>query len=402
MSRAVPPPLHTGEAGSFARDTLARRVPEILAETRRDLGTVPVAVDQALAELDRELRDGSLRGLREQAPDRADWDAAVAPHVGRSWLDLPWYFAEAFFYRRVLEATGYFSTAPGDGGAVTLAGVDPYAAKKAIEWQPDQAPRRCADALAAAPPGGSERLAALLAASLWGNRVDLSYNVAAALGSDAGTDVDVVVDDRATLIGWLADRRPARVVIIADNAGTELCMDLALADHLLGEMAIERVELHVKDHPFFVSDAVAHDVDDALAVLAFAGAPAVEAVATRLRAARLAGRFLVQSHPFYTKSLFYLALPGDLRASLAGADLVIVKGDANYRRLCSDARWPAETPFADVVAYFPTPLVALRTLKAEVIVGLPAGRAETLTREDPHWRTNGRRGVIQARLPISR
>jgi Damage-control phosphatase ARMT1-like domain len=46
--------------------------------------------------------------------------------------------------------------------------------------------------------------------------------------------------------------------------------------------------------------------------------------------------------------------------------MVFVKGDANYRRLLGDRTWPLDTPFGDVVSYFPVPVCALRTLKAEV------------------------------------
>src|SRR5205814_3619550 len=94
------------------------RVPAILARTRAQLGAVPGHVAAALDELDGELRAGRLRGLREEAADRPQWDRAVAPHLGRRWLELPWYFAESFFYRRLLEANGYFGGGP-------LAGRDP-------------------------------------------------------------------------------------------------------------------------------------------------------------------------------------------------------------------------------------------------------------------------------------
>jgi hypothetical protein len=40
----------------------------------------------------------------------------------------------------------------------------------------------------------------------------------------------------------------------------------------------------------------------------------------------------------------------------------------------------------------------LRTLKAELIAGLRPGQAEELSRADTRWRTNGQRGVAQARL----
>jgi hypothetical protein len=155
--------------------------------------------------------------------------------------------------------------------------------------------------------------------------------------------------------------------------------------------------MHVKDHPFFVSDTLVHDVDDGLRALTSAGGGCAT-LAQRVQTHRSAGRLIVGSHPFYTSSLFYPALPQDLRADLGRSSLVILKGDANYRRLCSDAPWPPETPFADVVAGFPAPMVAIRTCKAEVIVGLPPGVAEGLSAADPTWMVNGRRGVIQARL----
>jgi uncharacterized protein with ATP-grasp and redox domains len=392
--RVIPPPLHTSEPGSFAQDTLRRRIPTIVARTHGQLaadGELPAPVARALDAFEAELRGGVLRGLVETAPDRAAWDAAVAPHLGRSWLDLPWYFAEAFCYRRLLEATGYFGHEP-------LRGRDPFAAEKAAEWAPAEAPARCAALLASAPGSIDSRLHALLLGSLWGNRSDLSYNVAQQLGSyagDAGTDL--LVDDTAAVGAWLLGDRCRKVVVVADNAGTELLMDLALADHLLAACGIDGVTLHLKNHPTFVSDAIAADLEEGLRALA-GGTETARALAARIHAWRAAGRLRTGTHPFYTSSLFYPQLPPDLHRELAAADLVVCKGDANYRRLCSDAHWPPETPFAEVVAGFPAPLVALRTMKAEVVVGLPAGVAAREGRRDPRWMVNGRLGMIQARL----
>jgi hypothetical protein len=122
------------------------------------------------------------------------------------------------------------------------------------------------------------------------------------------------------------------------------------------------------------------------------------ALAERVVGWRRTGKLKTATHPFYTSSLFYPALPADLRRELGRSNLVILKGDANYRRLCSDAPWPPETPFAEVVADFPAPLAAIRTCKAEVMVGLPPGVAGALSAADPTWMVNGRRGLIQARL----
>ena len=390
-----PRPLTTSEPGSFARDTFVRRVPDILADTRWRLGPIPDEVAAALTDLDQELRGGTLRALREATADAAQWAVASAPFVGRSWLDLPWYFAEAFFYRRLLEATGYF----GDGA---LGGRDPFGHHKAEEWAPLEGPRRCAELLHTLPGDAAGRLRALLLGSLWGNRADLSYNVARELGAFVGAASDLLVDDSEAVVRWLhgpdADHRPKRIVLVADNAGTELLMDLALIDHLLNAGLVQQVDMHVKAHPFFVSDTIAADVDIARRALADSGHELTRGLGDRIERLLHQGRLRLSAHPFYTSSGFYPELPADLRAQLAASDLVILKGDANYRRLCSDARWPPSTPFADVVAAFPAPLVALRTLKAEVVVGLPDGMAEKLAAEDARWMVNGRRGLVQARL----
>jgi hypothetical protein len=187
------------------------------------------------------------------------------------------------------------------------------------------------------------------------------------------------------------------VAIIADNAGTECLMDLALADHLLA-LGVPTVELDLKNHPFFVSDTTVPDIGDALAALAGSGRAETVALGERLRGHLGAGRLRLMTHPFYTSSGFFPQLPADLRAHLGRFGLVVVKGDANYRRLCSDARWAPETSFAAVVADFPAPLLALRTMKAEVVVGLAPGTAARLGAVDARWMVNGQRGLVQARL----
>lgn len=85
----------------------------------------------------------------------------------------------------------------------------------------------------------------------------------------------------------------------------------------------------------------------------------------------------------------------NLQQDFHNSALVVIKGDANYRRLLGDRHWPFTTPFADIVAYFPAPLVACRALKSEIVAGLQPERIVTLTQQDPNWLTNGHWGLIQ-------
>lgn len=385
-----PPLILTSEVGSFAHNTLKVRVPAILRETIAS-NDFPAGIVAALEELYAELTGGTIRPLREEAADVAFWHMAVAPFVGHSWLDVPWYFAEAYFYRRLLEATRYFQPGPWQG-------YDPFLPKKRTEWEPDAAPRTLDLLLAALLDDPAARFEQLFHAALWGNRTDLSYMVAAHLGGvtdAAGERANLLVDDTPLVWRAIAGRPPRQIVIICDNAGSELLADLALADFLLQARLADEIVLHLKPQPFFVSDAMPQDVMDGLKALP-AGGQHAAALARRLADALAAGRLRLSSHWAYATSLFYFELPADLHVQLAAADLVLVKGDANYRRLLGDAHWPPTTPFAQAVSYFPTALVALRTLKAELIVGLRPGQAEALAAADRDWLVNGRRGVIQA------
>jgi hypothetical protein len=389
---SLPPLLMTSEPGSFAHNTLKVRVPAILREAI-DLNDFPAEIRAALEELYEELVSGRIRGLREDTADSALWEAVSAAFIGRTWLDVPWYWAEAFFYRRILEATRYFQPGPWQG-------VDPFAPKKRTEWAPDAAPATADAFLRDLPADPEARFERAFHASLWGNRTDLSYTIAAHLGGAAAPHEELsnlLADDTAVLWEYLAPRRCAQAAIITDNAGTELVMDLALADLLLAEGLAGVVWLHVKPQPFYVSDVVARDVVDAVEALP-AGGEAAGALSQRLRGFLQEGRLHVLDHWLYASSLFFFQLSEDLRDRLSAMDLVLVKGDANYRRLVGDVHWAPDTPFGNITGYFPAPVAALRTFKSEVVVGLLPGQAERLNAEDPDWRVNGRRGVIQARL----
>ncbi len=390
VSSPRPPLILTSEVGSFAYNTLKMRVPAILRETIA-ANDFPAEIVAALEELYAELVGGTIRHLREEAADVAFWRSAAAPYVGRTWLDVPWYFAEAYFYRRLLEATHYFQ--PG-----LWQGYDPFLPKKRTEWAPDAAPRALDRLLAALPAEPAARFERLFHAALWGNRTDLSYMVAAHLGGvtdAAGERANLLVDDTPLVWHAITGWPPRRIIILCDNIGSELLADLALADFLLQARLAGEIVLHLKPQPFFVSDAMPGDVMEGLKALPGGGHHAA-ALGRRLADMLAVGRLRLAAHWAYVTSLFFFELPAELNAELAAADLVLVKGDANYRRLLGDAHWPPTTPFAQAVDYFPTALAALRTLKAELIVGLRPGQAEALAAAEGDWLVNGRRGVIQA------
>ena len=104
---------------------------------------------------------------------------------------------------------------------------------------------------------------------------------------------------------------------------------------------------------------------------------------------------LWQDDPFWTTCLAFHAFPDDLRSALGRADLLVFKGDVNYRRLLDDRHWPPTSDLATITEDMPASFLVLRTLKGELIVGLRPGQAEALAQLDRNWLLNGERGIIQ-------
>jgi hypothetical protein len=87
-------------------------------------------------------------------------------------------------------------------------------------------------------------------------------------------------------------------------------------------------------------------------------------------------------------------MPPRIHNLFAGSRMVILKGDMNYRRAIFDTIFPVDTPLSQIVDYVPAPLLALRTLKCDAVVGIPLEIAEHAEKMDSNWRVNGKRGVI--------
>ncbi|GHH79081.1 hypothetical protein GCM10018793_30890 [Streptomyces sulfonofaciens] len=380
-------PVIVSEPGSFAHGVLTERHPALIEKVRAAFPYGP-GRRRALDALAREIT-GAIEPLGPDAADRDRWQRWGAPYIGRSWLDVPFLWAEAYFYRKLLGAVGYFDEGPWQG-------IDPFRPFKEAELGTTEAREELAalDGLATRPP--AEQDAALLHGALWGNRADLGFRISAG-DRAAAEDTALVADDSAALWSLLPAGARATVHLVADNAGRELVPDLLLVDHLLRRHRADRVVLHVKPRPYYVSDATMADTLDCLRHCGAAGGAAAEA-ARRLRDALRRGRLDVSAHPFFCSPLTYEEMPGDLRERFAGATVTVLKGDLNYRRLVGDRHWPPTTSFTDRTAYFPSPVAALRILKSDVIVGLgPRTEASLVAARGQRWRTSGEHALIQVR-----
>ena len=394
INSPLPPAYMCNDPASFAENTLQVRLPDIARRVLAE-NQLPPEARQRIDSLLAEMRAGRVRELQDPgAPDEKAWLRYLAPHIGKGWTELSFLVCENIFYRRILEATGYFQHGPERK-------MDPYSQQKRLGLETS---RGAVLALAKRLEAWREQdsnlaLSEALESNLWGNRADMSIWPAGAEGTLSSDQLHqaeefLLVNDLSRLCEFLEGLRGSRVDFLIDNAGFELVSDLAVADLLLGRGLAREVRFHVKYHPTFVSDAMVVDVRQTAAFLTDLADPSTTAFGKRLIEAMASGRLQLKDHPFWNSPLPDWEMPDELRKNLGGSSLVISKGDMNFRRLIGDLRWEETTPFSRVTAYFPARLAALRVSKSEAVVGLRPGQVGELDFNEPGWRSNGRWGMI--------
>src|SRR5438874_1023743 len=122
--------------------------------------------------------------MRPCSVERSIPTAAVSWRAAAPVSDGPFLWAESYFYRKLLEAVGYFQPGPWHG-------IDPFGPFKRAELDDPSVDADLAalDELASLEPAG--QAAALVQASLWGNRADLGFRISAA-GVQAGRVAELV------------------------------------------------------------------------------------------------------------------------------------------------------------------------------------------------------------------
>jgi uncharacterized protein with ATP-grasp and redox domains len=378
----------TSEPGSFAQQTILQRKPQIIENVIAD-NVYPSCTIERLEHFKKEIAEGKIQSLTEDAQDVQEWNRTWLRYKNKTWLELPWYFAETYFYRRLLEVVNYFQ--PG-----SLRNHDPFSVLKGKHME------ECLTTLSLAVDilDGIEDshlcFENLLHASLWGNRIDLSNFTV----SDETRRRQAMIERENLLINdfpqvlKIFKEQPLHVASINDNVGMELGFDLYLADFLLRMGWAKQVTFYLKPYPFFVSDAMPKDLLETIQVFNKTSGH-LNLLGKHLQDAFLKKEISVSSDWFWVSPYHFPEMPVSLYKEISRFDIVIAKGDVNYRRLLSDRHWPRTTPISKIVNYFPTSLLILRTLKGEIMVSLKEGQAEKLKAEDPDWLINGKRGIIQ-------
>lgn len=258
---------------------------------------------------------------------------------------------------------------------------------------------------------------------LWGNATDLtllanmSYEeIQQMQGSEARkrAEKNIVVNELPRVYDLLykaraSGKKERRVDFVLDNAGFELYVDLVLAGFLLSSGLATQIVLRPKSMPWFVSDVTPRDFQDLLAAIqdpkAFFETPSDDDKLQGKTPAPLSakeiedldflfsnwsqhhteGDIVLRPHRYWTTGGSFWRLPHqapDLFEDMKPAELVIFKGDLNYRKLTGDALWDTTTPYPDALGPMGRGsglnVMSLRTAKADVVTGLKPGQDEEL------------------------
>lgn len=249
-----------------------------------------------------------------------------------------------------------------------------------------------------------------LQVSLWGNKCDLSISG----GKDNSQKSDpfqfleemkslILVDHTDKIWSLLSNKKKnaqtTRIDIVMDNAGFELASDFVLADFLLSSKLATEIHFHGKSIPWYVSDTTKQDFNWTIKQMQSSNHKWMSKSGASWEGYLKKGVWVYHDHLFWTSPHEYSSMgkvASDLYTELQKSNLIIFKGDLNYRKLLGDRKWEFTVPFHQALNNFhPAPLCSLRTLKCDIQVGLKPGQGEQLMNTEPEWMIIGKYGIIQ-------
>ncbi|KAF2087591.1 venom protein 2 [Saccharata proteae CBS 121410] len=465
------PPYSTSDKNSFAYISARDRWPVILTGAIDDVHRASIkATDpetakegkqivEGLAKLKYELQhDRQLTPIPDDGePDVAGYNKELEALGTPTWFNVPWLYSECYLYRRVSTLFTLSSK---------WKNYDIFANQKMSTFKSSrpavlELAAKYKDLVTQLESGSSKKLSAeeketadkvlfmeMCEICLWGNATDLSLltnlsyeDIQKLQGAKArkAAEKNIIANDLDAAFNLLVDaqksgKQERRVDIVLDNAGFELFVDLILAGYLLSAGLATNVVLHPKSIPWFVSDVIPKDFGDLLNALADPQAfyssltedekhadkvpqplseKEVEELSflfQRWSGFHSEGQLTIRPNRFWTEAGSYWRLPKTaptLYDDLKESELVLFKGDLNYRKLTGDAAWDPTTPFVDAIGPLGPEsgvrVLALRTCKADVVVGLPHGEDERLRATEGgggdsgarKWAWSGKWAVVQ-------
>ncbi|ALC38266.1 CG11474 [Drosophila busckii] len=388
--------------------TLQSKQPELVQEygeeVEKDLRVIIESVERLKRELSRDTQFTLFHG---NEPDKLEWNAFLSelPHPKRSYFRACWMHAECYLYRRLYS---FFENSR------LLHNFDYFADLKQEDLKLSGVAMQ---SLAVATRGlgkNFESFSKLMRINLWSNHYEIQLSAFSheklsnyvdidLMAQVAGLDKHLLINESTLVWNCLMKAKGQKQIVveyICDNAGFEFFTDLLLSEYLLEHGLATQVRMHVKAIPWYISDVMERDVEWTVSFLMQHKQPMVSMVGHKLARMMAEQRLvLAPTTHFWTGPQPYFVMVDcniELYRMFTGSQLAIFKGDLNYRKLLGDYIWDSAEEFITCLRGFrPCNICAMRTVKCEVICGLPEGVADHLLRVDPQWMISGNYGVIQ-------
>lgn len=256
----------------------------------------------------------------------------------------------------------------------------------------------------------SELLEDILNRSLDSNTYDASQLKGMEWNETKADDEDKKgIDDVIEYLTSPKNKQERNINYLVDNAGVEFFVDLLLGYCLVKDpnIRIKKVIYHVNVLPIFVSDVIENDLEYTFKVIKeFISSNATIEVSckdTYLNAlasiekmfkdglAHIEPDFIWNMPTAYNN----ISRKKDIfKKNQDNVDLLIVKGDLNYRRLCGDMTWSYKTKLEKLTNYIQCPTLVIRSFKSNLVIDYDRVKYHRHSEEDADWKTDGEYGVI--------
>ncbi|KAG9301159.1 hypothetical protein G9A89_012542 [Geosiphon pyriformis] len=372
--------------------------------------------------------------IPDQLSDFDTWEDVYQKYFAeKTWFSAPWLFTECYLYRRLNSAFARtthwreydpFKREKEDTFRKSYTAVNELAIRinelveieiesnksEDLNKQDEEERRRFV-------------FSELCQVSLWGNSTDLSLLTdltseavkklqTTGKGALKEAEKNILVNEIDKIWEKLKGLKGARIDIVLDNAGFELFGDMILAEWLIQAGYASEVYFHAKPIPWFVSDATPKDFHSLLSSITEPNFFNSNKIVEEPNIEKLSSRWneYMKNHQWHLKFDYFWVSPyaywhlhekgRELFTDLCKSSLIFFKGDLNYRKLVYDCKWEFTTPFTEAIGPLNSqrvvpPIAALRTCKADVIVGLAEGMEEKMKAKEDDWLVSGKFAVVQ-------
>ena len=376
---------------------------------------------ERLSELRYELStDKPIRLITDSGEDAYMWNEYCNDMLARigqenmTWFKGPWLFTECYLYRRIREAMllcksslreyDPFEFSKKESHELNLKsvyqlinGLCPYNYAEE-QNDPDLLQRRFQISVEVRESINKKFIVLSTnfiqvnnkKALLWANKNDLSLSSGSDVSSKTHNLIEILdsfkdkilCDHTESLWDYLQKLKTKkgkllrRIDIFLDNCSIELAADLIFCDLLLRNDFVDEIKLHGKAYSWFISDVTKDDFDTLIRQIKSSNSIALNNFYKRISQYQSENKLTVDFYnPFWTSPYsfdrMHQIVPNFYADLNKNSQLVVLKGDLNYRKLIGDLDWPFDTPLKTAVrGFLPASLLAVRTLKSDCVANL--------------------------------